>query len=614
MSTSADKLLQLNAIKTGLFAASVEKGLDTTGRTLENLHELWGGISGGGALQAKTAVPSNVDVEVTPDDGYDALSAVTIAEALNLKPWNIRKGKTLFGVTGTADIAVTTEVPSDIPVSKDDADTAYEEAVGEAPKDEDGSDLDMMTLADDNGNITYGYFLQGAANGSANGTCLYNGVELPDIESVWTDKETYPYAFIKDTTANTRNPVYYLILSPSVATYNPTTGIATNASNPGGWMQYICKKGATEWTYSAVSAQGSFSIHESATYPCLWASEDILSADGTVFLAASDPIPLNYNTIIRWDGNTEGRSVIEIGDGLTMVKASDSVMTADEMRNCVIGITIISSGKTGSLKATDLIADGIANVVEDSENGVVALNTYFFPYVASFSNADVIAELGGETGTYILAQSGLQYVHLLAYNPASPSGFTITSYDPITTNFSAVGWRRLSYHTTGELAGQWTYDDFSTTASSGGNFLKNIVQCSREKLYYKGVEVWPVPFRNATWETLFDGTVKTSYIAPYLHLADLARPSPTLGYVFAEGDVIKITVNGTSNIFVAEKTASGVFYVGNYDVYNQANSDEFDGYPYFVKASMASSGTNYLFRFASRESGTYAVTIEKEVR
>ena len=149
MSTSADKLTALHGIKADLFAATREKGLDTTGRTLENLHELWGSISGGGALQAKTAVPSNVDVEVTPDDGYAALSAVNIAAALNLKPWNIRKGKTLFGVTGTADIAVTTEVPSDIPVSKDDADTAYEEAVGEAPKDEDGNDLDMMTLADD---------------------------------------------------------------------------------------------------------------------------------------------------------------------------------------------------------------------------------------------------------------------------------------------------------------------------------------------------------------------------------------------------------------------------------------------------------------------------------
>lgn len=359
MSTSADKLTALHGIKADLFAATREKGLDTTGRTLENLHELWGGISSGGALQAKTAVPSNVDVEVTPDDGYAALSAVNIAAALNLKPWNIRKGKTLFGVTGTADIAVTTEVPSDIPVNKEDADTAYEEAVGSAPKDEDGNDLDMMTLADDNGNITYGYFLQGAANGSANGTCLYNGVELPDINTVWTDevKETHPYAWI-----HLSGSVYYLELFKT---------------QPSCWDS----SGTGEYYFGYQSVQDD---------------------DYAVLEYYFDATALNDWSFRR---NT----------------------TIENAR--------------------------IENVV--------------------WSNIDVVKP----DGTVYLA--------------ASTSGFTITSYDPITTNFSAVGWRRLSYHTTGELAGQWTYDDFSTTASSGGNFLKNIIQCSREKLYYNGAEVWP---------------------------------------------------------------------------------------------------------------------------
>lgn len=374
MSTVADKLMALHGIKADLFAATREKGLDTTGRTLENLHELWGGISGGGALQAKTAVPSNVDVEVTPDDGYAALSAVNIAAAINLKPWNIRKGKTLFGVTGTADIAVTTEVPSDIPVSKDDADTAYEEAVGSAPKDEDGNDLDMMTLADDNGNITYGYFLQGAANGSSNGTCLYNGVELPDINSVWTDelKETYPYAFliISDVDGHI---LYGLVLSSvKIAEANGYLLPTDYAKITVYYWSDDEESEFTEWKLdsSLDNYFGNLVTITEQNVP-FWSNHDILySTDGTVYLAASDPVPV-----------------------------------------------------------------------------------------------------GG--------------------------GFTITSYDPITTNFAAVGWRRLSYHTTGELAGQWTYDDFSTTASSGGNFLKNIIQCSREKLYYNGAEVWPNPDQSA---------------------------------------------------------------------------------------------------------------------
>lgn len=358
MSTAAEKLMAMNGIKADLFAATREKGLDTAGRTLENLHELWGGISGGGALQAKTAVPSNVDVEVTPDDVYAALSAVTIAEAPNLKPWNIRKGKTLFGVTGTADIAVTTEVPSDIPVSKEDADTAYEDAVGSAPKDEDGNDLDMMTLADDNGNITYGYFL----TGSASGKYLYNGVELPDINAVWTDKETYPYAHIGYV-----NGSYYLHVLSSPAFINEAGRMYYE--KPAIWQWWYINNNT--WELKAEyedSGTGTSVLYYAST--CIWVNHNLFNADGTTYLAASDPIPV-----------------------------------------------------------------------------------------------------GG--------------------------GFTITSYDPSTTNFAAVGWRRLSYHTTGELAGQWTYDDFSTTASSGGNFLKNIIQCSREKLYYNGAEVWPNPDQSA---------------------------------------------------------------------------------------------------------------------
>lgn len=373
MSTAADKLLALNAVKAELFAATAEKGLDTTGRTLENLHELWGGISGGGNLQAKSAVPSNVDVEVTPDAGYAALSAVNIAAALNLKPWNIRKGKTLFGITGTAEIAVTNEVPSDIPAQPEDADEAYKEAVGEDPVDSEGNALDMMTLADDDGNITYGYFLAGEAGG----TCLYNDVELPDINTVWTDKATYPYAYISRVDVEIESGSihgYYLYLSDT-AGYRDSLSDVLMIPTESKVAAYFFADGASQ--YVLESSEDSTKIFTPLHYPasivgegnvwdCRWCNTDICGDDGdtTVYLAASDPVPAG-------------------------------------------------------------------------------------------------------------------------------SGFTITKYDPITTDFAAVGWRRLSYHTTGELAGQWTYDDFSTKPSGGWNYLKNIIQCSREKLYYNGVEVWP---------------------------------------------------------------------------------------------------------------------------
>lgn len=83
--------------------------------------------------------------------------------------------------------------------------------------------------------------------------------------------------------------------------------------------------------------------------------------------------------------------------------------------------------------------------------------------------------------------------------------FEITYYDPVTTEFKAVGWRRVSKHTTGENAGKITRDNFTRVESGGWNYLKNIRSCTREKLYYKGVEVWPNNLYVAQYS--YNGTV-----------------------------------------------------------------------------------------------------------
>lgn len=100
----SDKLLRLNALRNDILAATEEKGLDISGTTFENIHELWANMSGGEyELQEKVAIPADVDVVVKPDAGY-ALSKVAIAAALGLQPYNIRKNVTLFGIVGTAEI------------------------------------------------------------------------------------------------------------------------------------------------------------------------------------------------------------------------------------------------------------------------------------------------------------------------------------------------------------------------------------------------------------------------------------------------------------------------------------------------------------------------------
>lgn len=117
---------------------------------------------------------------------------------------------------------------------------------------------------------------------------LYNGVELPDIESVWTDKEAYPAAAIY----LTGEGVYTFVAGESWSAdgiFKDTVGVRLFQVGLK-FIRYSLIDGA--WSYRDSGSNGC-----APTTDCtvLWANTDLYSdkANGIIYLAASDPVDPN---------------------------------------------------------------------------------------------------------------------------------------------------------------------------------------------------------------------------------------------------------------------------------------------------------------------------------
>lgn len=243
---------------------------------------------------------------------------------------------------------------------------------------------------------------------------LYNGVELPDINAVWTDRETYPYAYLNDSRSQSENPGYRLYLMGTYATANSETDTLMNGdmnyvcNRPGNrdkpYAKYVLKDGV--WTYYGGKDSGGLNVGVSAA-PCFWSNQDILRTDGTLYLAGSAPVSLDGMTVIDWDGDPDGHAS---PDG-TYFKVSDTVPTVSD----VLGGCVLSN-----IPDHKIFHITEANCFASAEDGTLRLCMVdSTPLVLIVSDA---GKAGFDTGVYFLslASAGTDYhTTKLAYTPSS---------------------------------------------------------------------------------------------------------------------------------------------------------------------------------------------------
>lgn len=119
---------------------------------------------------------------------------------------------------------------------------------------------------------------------------LYNGIRLPALPE-W-DRGVYPFAYITAQSGGTS--VYYYLHARSV----PFTVL----EGSGGTLKYLTLKGTSvitngpildKWDNAFTGPVNYDNGDVEATCPdIIWTNFDICYADGTVYMAASDPVPV----------------------------------------------------------------------------------------------------------------------------------------------------------------------------------------------------------------------------------------------------------------------------------------------------------------------------------
>lgn len=176
---------------------------------------------------------------------------------------------------------------------------------------------------------------------------FYNNVELPDINTVWTDNETYPYAVIEKSQYG--DSLYFLHMLQTAPYIE-----GNNIYLPGDRL------------YCSTNAESTWGTVNSGTGPLpfgkgfiTWSSTDILNEDGTLYLAASAPVPVSPSPI-------DADLYIKKGNKVFKVDGNASSGTGSSC-NCP---NIITANSKAELPDPSTVPEGTIAIVPSEAWGV----------------------------------------------------------------------------------------------------------------------------------------------------------------------------------------------------------------------------------------------------
>ena len=118
---------------------------------------------------------------------------------------------------------------------------------------------------------------------------LYNGHPAPELPAY--SQEEFPYALI--VSANADNTALILMLCVNRPYYgvNPQDSTKTGVYNTGRMLVYTCTDTEEAWTFSMETENPLTANDDDPGGGVLWTLEDILKADGSVWMAGTQPVP-----------------------------------------------------------------------------------------------------------------------------------------------------------------------------------------------------------------------------------------------------------------------------------------------------------------------------------